>query len=64
MKKPEPEIYEHIRRAYGLGDFSGCVFIDDSARNCAAARELGLRAIRFRTPAQVRAELATLGVGS
>lgn len=62
MKKPNPDIYEHIRVAYDLGDFSGCVFIDDSVRNCEAARSLGLRAIRFESPEQVRAELTALGV--
>ena len=62
MKKPDPEIYEHIRKAYDLGDFSGCVFIDDSHRNCATARKLGLDAIRFTSPEQARTELRQRGV--
>ena len=62
MKKPNPDIYEHIRKAYDLGDFSGCVFIDDSERNCATARQLGLDAIRFTSPEQARAELIKRGV--
>ncbi|MEO0731491.1 MAG: HAD-IA family hydrolase [Bacteroidota bacterium] len=57
MKKPEPEIYLHLRDTYGLGDFSGCLFIDDSERNVAAARALGLAAIRFTGPDRLREEL-------
>ncbi|NJC27660.1 HAD family hydrolase [Neolewinella antarctica] len=58
MKKPNPDIYEHIRENYELGDFSGCIFIDDSVRNCAAAEALGLEAIRFENPAQLRQALS------
>ncbi len=47
MKKPNPDIYLHLAKTYGLGDFSGCLFIDDSLRNVQAARELGLASIRF-----------------
>lgn len=62
MKKPEPAIYEHLRDRFGLGDFTGCVFIDDSERNVAAARALGLDAIRFERPEQLRAALTQRGV--
>lgn len=62
MKKPEPRIYEHIRNAYNLNDFSGCVFIDDSERNVLAARAAGLDSIRFENPEQLARELAERGV--
>lgn len=57
--KPEPAIYEHLRRRYAL-DFAESVFIDDLPRNVEAARRLGLPAIRFESAAQVRAELEPL----
>lgn len=62
MKKPDPEIYELLRERYDLGDFSGCVFIDDSLRNVEAARKLGLDSIQMENPTQLRAELRKRGV--
>lgn len=62
MKKPNPDIYLHLAETYGLGDFSGCLFIDDSVRNCEAARKLGLDCIRFESPEQLRGALGELGV--
>lgn len=61
MKKPEPEIFHHLSKVYGLGDFSGCLFIDDSVRNCATARKLGLDSIRFENPEQLVKELEARG---
>jgi putative hydrolase of the HAD superfamily len=57
--KPEPGIYEHLRRLHGL-DFAESVFLDDMPQNVEAARRLGLRAIRVENPEQVRRELTTL----
>ncbi|MTB52457.1 HAD family phosphatase [Lewinella sp. W8] len=62
MKKPDPEIYEHLRLTYSLGDFSGCIFIDDSERNVLAARAAGLDAIRMKTPEQTREKLRGRGL--
>ena len=62
MKKPDPEIYHHLAATYGLGDFTGCLFIDDSARNVATARSLGLDSIRFESPEQLRTELTGRGI--
>lgn len=59
LVKPESGIYHHLRERFAL-DFGQSVFIDDLERNVAAARMLGLPAIRFATTAQVRAELAPL----
>lgn len=59
MVKPDPGIY-HLTLAR-LGVEPGeAVFIDDFEANVAAARDLGLHAIRFRRPAQARAELEAL----
>ena len=62
MKKPNPDIYLKLRDTYGLGDFSGCLFIDDSARNVAGAQGLGLEGIRFTGPQALREELTHRGV--
>ncbi|OAV43646.1 HAD family phosphatase [Lewinella sp. 4G2] len=62
MKKPNPDIYEHIRQEYDLGDFSDCIFIDDSARNVATARSMGLDSIQFTSPEALREELKERGI--
>jgi 2-haloacid dehalogenase len=62
MKKPNPDIYLHLAKIYSLGDFSGCLFIDDSVRNCEAARSLGLDSVRFTTPEALVETLRECGV--
>ncbi|MEM6396676.1 MAG: HAD family phosphatase [Bacteroidota bacterium] len=57
MKKPDAAIYELLRQRYGLGDFEGCLFIDDSERNVEGVRKAGLEAIRFLGSDQLRGEL-------
>ncbi|MEM8583549.1 MAG: HAD-IA family hydrolase [Bacteroidota bacterium] len=57
MKKPDPAIYELLRHRYALGDFGGCLFIDDSARNVAGAQKAGLESVQFRDAGQLKAEL-------
>ena len=59
LLKPEPAIYEHLRDRFAL-HFAESVFIDDLERNVESARRLGLPAIRFESPAQVRRELEPL----
>lgn len=46
MHKPQPEIYRHACEAMGM-EPSEIVFCDDVGRNCKAAAELGMRAVRF-----------------
>lgn len=62
MKKPNPDIFLHLAETYGLKDFSGCLFIDDSLRNCETARSLGLDSIRFESPVRLREELVGYGI--
>ena len=62
LKKPDPAIYRLLAERYGLGDFAGCVFIDDSERNVASARALGLDSIRFTDAGRLREELLGRGV--
>jgi putative hydrolase of the HAD superfamily len=58
MRKPEHGIYELTVEQLG-GDLrpEDCVFIDDMAVNCDAARELGMVAVQFETTEQARADI-------
>lgn len=59
--KPDPRIYEILLDRIGR-NASECVFIDDGIRNIEAARKLGFAGIHYRNPAQLRDELAALGI--
>ncbi len=58
--KPDPAIYRVLLTRYGLvaGD---CIFIDDSGKNVEAARSVGMQAVHFVEPIDLRAELRALG---
>jgi len=63
VRKPEPEIYELTLQRLGDG-IAGehCLFIDDVEVNCAAARDLGIQAVRFESNEQALGEIrAALG---
>lgn len=63
LLKPAQRIYEvALSMAQAIPEKS--VFIDDRARNLDPARSLGMRTIRFTDAAQLRQELAELGVQS
>jgi 2-haloacid dehalogenase len=51
--KPDVEIFQRLIGRFSLAP-SATVMIDDSAANVDAARSLGMRAVRFRSPAQLR----------
>ena len=55
--KPDPAIYAHHTREFGL-DPAATLFIDDSEKNVAAAREFGWQAIHFEDPEQLREDLS------
>lgn len=57
--KPDRQIYEVLFDRYGL-DPGECVFIDDSAANIEAARELGMHGILFKNYEQASKELNEL----
>ena len=59
--KPEPAIYAHLLERYELAG-PETVFIDDLEVNLAAAREFGIRTIRFEDPAQCVRALRVFGV--
>lgn len=55
-RKPDAEIFRRTLHRLGL-PAEACAFVDDSEENCTAARELGLRAVRFQSTDQAIAEL-------
>lgn len=58
MRKPEPEIYHLTVDRLGDGIRpEDCLFVDDIAINCDAARAIGMRAVVFETTDQARAEI-------
>lgn len=60
MIKPDPAFYEVLFDRYQLKP-EDTVFIDDSKPNIETAKNLGIHAIHFNSPAQVRAKLNALG---
>jgi 2-haloacid dehalogenase len=59
--KPDPRIFQILLERNSLAAESA-VFIDDVERNAQAATRLGIHGIHFRSPAQLRVELATVGL--
>ena len=54
--KPDPRIYQITVEQLGVR-FDEAVFVDDMARNVAAAQALGMRGIQFQSTAQTIAEI-------
>ncbi len=61
LAKPDPAIYRHLLGVIGAPP-AQCVFVDDSAKNVAAARELGMRALRFESPERLAVDFRALGL--
>jgi 2-haloacid dehalogenase len=61
VAKPDPRIYELLLDRFGLAARS-TLLIDDSAKNVAAARGVGMQAIQFESPAALRDELVAAGL--
>ena len=58
LRKPEPQIYELTLERIGGGvGAADCLFVDDVEDNVAAARELGMTAVHYRTSEQAIAEI-------
>ena len=58
MRKPDPAIYElTVGRIGGGIGATDCLFVDDVEDNVAAARELGMTAIHFRSSDQAIPEI-------
>jgi 2-haloacid dehalogenase len=59
--KPDPEIFRRLLSRFALVA-QRTVFVDDSEVNVAAAAALGMVALRFVSPARLRADLVALGL--
>lgn len=59
--KPDPRLFELLLSRHGLRA-PELAFVDDNAENVAAAAALGLHALRFTSPAALRADLTRLGL--
>lgn len=59
--KPDRRIYEALLERHGLEPGS-VLFVDDVAANVAGAQAVGMRAIRFTGAAELRSELAGIGL--
>lgn len=61
LLKPDPAIYRVLLARGGL-DPAACLFVDDVAENVEGARAVGMRAVRFVSPARLRDDLRAHGV--
>jgi 2-haloacid dehalogenase len=61
VAKPDPRIFELLLDRFGL-TASSTVLIDDSPVNVEAARRVGIQAVQFRSPEQLRRWLADAGL--
>ncbi|MGH9713016.1 MAG: HAD family hydrolase [Candidatus Acidiferrales bacterium] len=61
LRKPDPEIYRRVL-AITQRKPEACVMIDDRGLNLECARELGMRTVQFQNTAQLRNDLAQLGI--
>lgn len=61
VAKPDPQIFELTANRHQLLP-QRTVFIDDSPANITTASELGFHALHFTSTAELRADLASLGV--
>ncbi|MBR6860708.1 MAG: HAD-IA family hydrolase [Acidaminococcaceae bacterium] len=61
MTKPDPRMFRLFLDQYALSPES-CIFIDDTAENVKAARELGFAGIVFTSYEAFLTELKELGV--
>jgi putative hydrolase of the HAD superfamily len=59
--KPEPAIYLHLLKAFGL-KANETLFMDDVQVNLDAAAQAGIRTLRFENAAQCERELRALGL--
>lgn len=61
FRKPDPKIYKIVLKKLNL-PADECLFIDDKLKNVKAARKLGMKGIRFQTPAKLKKDLSKIGL--
>ena len=60
LVKPDPGIYRHSLAGLGV-EPEEALFVDDRESNIVGARAVGMFAIQFHSPAQLRDDLTKLG---
>jgi len=60
-RKPLPEIYQIILDRYQV-NASEAIFIDDSPKNVKGSEDMGIQAIHFQSPVQLKEALQKLGI--
>jgi 2-haloacid dehalogenase len=61
VAKPDPRVFELLLDRFGLTPET-TLLIDDSAKNVAAARKVGMQAIEFESPEHLRERLEAAGL--
>jgi HAD superfamily hydrolase (TIGR01509 family) len=61
LRKPDPAAYVHVSSKLNVPP-EQCVFVDDRASNCEAARQSGIRSVVFEGVDSLRASLRDAGV--
>jgi 2-haloacid dehalogenase len=61
LVKPDPRLFRRLLDRFGLAP-EATLFVDDAPANVAAARRLGLDAVRFTGPGRLRRDLARRGL--
>ena len=61
VAKPDPRIFELLLDRFGLAAQT-TLFVDDSPKNVAAARGVGMQGIEFESPAALRDALVAAGL--
>ena len=61
MRKPDPRMFRAGTEMLHLKP-EECAFVDDRENNCAAAAQVGMRAIQYRGEEALREALGALGV--
>jgi HAD superfamily hydrolase (TIGR01509 family) len=61
MAKPDAEIFQHILTQLGVAP-AQAIFIDDNAKNTAAAERAGIRGVVYTDMPALQADLAALGI--
>ncbi|MBN9496674.1 MAG: HAD family phosphatase [Alphaproteobacteria bacterium] len=59
--KPDPAIYRTMLKHIGA-PAEQCLFIDDSPKNVAGAKAVGMHAVHFQSPAKLEADLKAFGL--
>lgn len=61
LRKPDPRAYLHVLEKLAVPP-AGCLFIDDRATNCEAARQAGIPSLVFEGAESLRSSMQRIGL--